>query len=79
MIQVIGLGKQFGYESLSNTVGECLRIRCADVEGIRHLLIREGLKRQDPEQIDIGGLMRFETPMPLLQDYDRLLSAEVLR
>ena len=79
MIQVIGLGKQFGYEALSNTVEECLRIRCADVEAIRHLLMRDGLKRQDPEPIDIGGLMRFETPMPLLHDYDRLLTAEVLR
>ena len=75
----IGLGKQFGYETLSNTVEECLRIRCADVEAIRHLLMRDGLKRQHPEPIAIGGLMRFETPMPLLHDYDRLLTAEVLR
>lgn len=79
MIQVIGLGKQFGYETLSNTVGECLRIRCADVEAIRHLLMRDGLKRQDPEPIDIGALMRFETPMPLINDYDRLLTGEALR
>jgi hypothetical protein len=35
--------------------------------------------RQDPEPIDIGELMRFETPMPLIHDYDRLLSAEVPR
>jgi hypothetical protein len=48
-------------------------------EAIRHLLMRDGLKRQDPEPIDIGALMRFETPMPLINDYDRLLTGEALR
>lgn len=79
MIQVIALGKQFGYGPLRNTVEECLGIRCADVEAIRHLLMRSALERSRPEPIDIGALMRFETPLPVTTDYDRLLTAEVGR
>jgi hypothetical protein len=79
MIQVIALGKQFGYGPLRNTVEECLGIRCADVEAIRHLLMRSALERSRPEPIDIGALMRFETPLPVMTDYDRLLTAEVAR
>jgi len=75
MIEVLRLGKQHGYDRLREVVEEALEAGSQDVSAIRYLLTA----CQAPElpAIDIGLLQRYERPLPVLNEYDRLLSVGV--
>jgi hypothetical protein len=75
MIEVLRLGKQHGYDRLRDVVAEALEAGSHDVSAIRYLLTAG----QAPElpAIDIGLLQRYERPLPVLNEYDRLLSIGV--
>jgi hypothetical protein len=78
MIQVISLVKQYGHERLRSAIEGALALGCYDAAAIRHLVGAADLTRARNAVIDLGELARFERPLPVMADYDRLLSQEVV-
>lgn len=72
MIDVLRLGKQHGYERLRDAVEGALEAGSHDVSAIRYLLT--AVDGAELPAIDIGVLQRYERPVPVLNEYDRLLS-----
>ena len=79
MIQLLMLGRDYGYDRLRAAVEAALELGCSDSAAILYLLTADGLERVRPEAIDIGTLARYERPLPVLADYNQLLSAEVVQ
>jgi len=50
---------------------------CGDVAAVRYLLTAEASPPPPLESYELGGLARYERPLPGVQDYDQLLSREV--
>jgi len=73
MIELIGLGKQYGYERLEEEVAAAVATGCWDVAAVRYLLGRERLEDRVSEAIEVGLLERYERPLPVVEDYDQLL------
>jgi hypothetical protein len=53
--------------------GAQLSLGCSDAAAIRHLLESADLARTDGGIVELGGLSRFERPLPVMTDYDGLL------
>lgn len=77
MIQVLSLIKAYGHERVRAAVEEALTLGCADSAALRHLVEAADLTHARSELIELSALSRFERPMPVLTDYDGLLSQEV--
>jgi hypothetical protein len=77
MIQVISLVKQHGHERLRAAVENSLALGCSDAAAIRHLVGAADLAHARSAIIEVGELSRFERPLPVMTDYDRLLGQEV--
>ncbi len=75
MVGIIKLGKKHGYDSLQDAIAAAEELGCSDIGAVLYLLGVEKLKRKKPEPVDVGGLARYERPMPELIDYDLLLQA----
>jgi len=76
MIELLGLGKEQGYERLQEAVATALSMGCGDAAAVRYLL-RAGSTAQPPlESSELGALARYERPLPEVQNYDQLLSGE---
>ena len=73
MIQVLSLVKKHGHERLRAAVEEALALGCSDVAAVRHLLTSRRLPHARSAIIELGGLARYERPLPVLTDYDQLL------
>jgi hypothetical protein len=74
MIEVLLLGRDYGFDRLRQAVEQALAVGGSDVAIIRYLLKVEGLERRaSGEALEVGWLSRYERPLPNLQDYDRLL------
>ena len=46
---------------------------CFDVDAVRLLLDAEGLRRREPEAVEIGALRCYDRPQPTTRNYDQLL------
>jgi len=77
MIELLGLGKKHGYERLQEAVKSALETGCWDVAAVRYLLTVSLEPRPQFETMDLGLLSRYERPLPVVNDYDQLLAAEV--
>lgn len=76
MIQVIGLVKQYGHARLQESVECALSSGCSDAGAIRHLACANELARERPDEFLLKNeLIRFERPLPAMNEYDRLLSS----
>lgn len=75
MVEVIKLGRKHGYDRLQIAVDEAAELGCSDVGAVLYLISASKLKRMAPEIVDIGDLVRYERPMPTLENYDLLLKA----
>jgi transposase len=74
MIEMLSLGKEYGYERLKEAVETALESGSHDICAVRFLL---GVHERHPAEvpaIDIGLLERYERPLPVMTDYDQLLS-----
>jgi transposase len=79
MIELLGIGKTHGYETLRQAVESALKMGSCDVATVWYLMTAGQLERDHPEPIDVGPLCRYERPMPVMTEYDQLLSpVEVL-
>ena len=79
MIELLWLGKKYGRGKLQEAVERSLAMGCCDVAAVRHLLTADTLSRMSCEALDLGALDRYERPLPVMSDYDRLLSGGSLR
>ena len=79
MIELLGLGKKHGYDRLQEAVKSALATGCWDVAAVRYLLTEAVEPRVQLEAMELGILSRYERPLPVVNDYDQLLAAEVSR
>ena len=75
MIELLALGKQHGWEQLRRAVEQALTLGCTDAAAVRHLVTFAELEHDRVAIADLGGLVRYERPLPAITEYDRLLSA----
>jgi transposase len=78
MIQVLSLIKSHGHQRVQAAVGQALSLGCSDAAAIRHLVQAVDLAHAQSELVNLGALSRFETPLPVITDYDGLLSQGAL-
>jgi hypothetical protein len=77
MIQVLAPVRPHGHEQLRAAIEQALLLGCYDAAAIRHLITAADLARARSEIIELGALSRFERPLPVMTDYDGLLSQGV--
>ena len=77
MIELLGLGKKHGHDRVREAVCLALASGCGDVAAVRYLLTAGGSVPPPLESGELGELARYERPLPVVQDYDQLLSREV--
>jgi hypothetical protein len=78
MIQVISLVKEHGHERVRAAVEQAVSLGCSDAAAIRHLAGAADLVHAHNAIVELGALARFERPLPVMTDYDRLLGQEVV-
>jgi hypothetical protein len=74
MIDLLLLGKGERWERLRTAVEQTLSLGCHDVAAVHHLMLSGEMIRPAAEAVDIGALVRYERPQPVLSGYDELLS-----
>jgi hypothetical protein len=79
MIRLLQLGKANGYERLQSAAESALALGCGDEAAVRYLLMSEPANRAPQEALEVGWLGRYERPLPVVNEYDQLLAAEVKR
>src|SRR5947199_6342452 len=84
MIELLGLGKRYGWDRLRAAIKESLALGCTEAAAVRHLVTANELVRSHTEPFELSGLERYDRPLPQMQEYDLLLSltttgAEVAR
>lgn len=75
VIELLGLGREHGYDRLESAVAAALTLGCSDAEAVRYLLLSGGLERNQPEQMEVAHLACYDRPLPSTAEYDRLLGA----
>jgi len=79
MVEVIGLGREHGYDRLEAAIRKALTLGCSDAEAVRYLLLENRLERRAPEAVEIKGLSGYDRPLPTMTAYDSLLSLREVR
>ncbi|MGV8075042.1 MAG: IS21 family transposase [Syntrophobacteraceae bacterium] len=73
MIELIMLGRQYGYGELEQAVIQALDLGCFDVGAVRLLLQSDREPAKSPEPVEIGALISYDRPQPRVCEYDQLL------
>jgi hypothetical protein len=74
MIDLLKLSQKHGHEKFQKAVETALSSSCYDSAAVRHLLSAEDLRHAACEAIDVGALERYARPMPVMLEYDQLLT-----
>jgi len=75
MIEVLLLGRQYGYRRLKEALEKALDLSCFDAEAVRLLLATDRAgKRAAGEVVEIGALRAYDRPQPTTRNYDQLLA-----
>jgi hypothetical protein len=74
MIELLTLGKRYGWDRLQQVVEQSLALGCTDAAAVRHLLTAAELSRPRIELLELNALERYERPLPQMNEYDQLLS-----
>jgi transposase len=75
MIELLQLATRHGQTKLQEAVESALASHCYDAAAVRHLLHAGELRHTSCEALDVSGLERYERPLPVMHEYDQLLSA----
>jgi len=76
MIEVLLLGRQYGYPPLEEVIEKALDLSCFDVEAVRLLLDAERNGKREPrEAVEVGALRVYDRPQPTTRNYDQLLGS----
>jgi hypothetical protein len=76
---VLSLIKPYGHKRLRAAVEEAIALGCADTAAVSHLVEAADLTHARDAIIELDPLSLFERPLPVMTDYDGLLSEEVTR
>jgi hypothetical protein len=76
MIDLLKLSPKYGHQKLRDAIESAMATGCYDAAAVRHLLDVDQLQHVSCEAIDVGFLERYARPLPGLQEYDQLLTAE---
>jgi len=76
MIELLQLGKTHGYDTLRQAVESALDMGSCHVSTVRYLMTAKQLDRGRPEPIDVGPLSCYERPLPVMTDYDQLITVQ---
>jgi transposase len=79
MIDLLKLAQKHGNQKLQMAVETALSSGCYDSAAVRHLLNAEDLRHTECEAIDVGALERYARPLPVMLEYDQLLSSGAAR
>lgn len=79
MIELLKLGRQYGYKRLEETVESALELGCWDGAALRYLITEQKLEHSRPSPIEVGALARYERGLPVMTGYDELLATSVQR
>jgi transposase len=74
MIELLKLGRAHGRDRLQEAIEQALAMGCADTAAVRHLLQAQELQHASCELVEVGFLARYQRPLPVLHEYDRLLA-----
>ena len=74
MIDLLKLSQKHGQPKLQAAVESALSSSCYDTGAVQHLLNAENLRHTVCEAIDVGALERYARPLPVMQEYDQLLT-----
>jgi hypothetical protein len=74
MIDLLKLSQKHGQPKLQAAVEAALSSSCYDTGAVQHLLNAENLRHTVCEAIDVGALERYARPLPVMQEYDQLLT-----
>jgi hypothetical protein len=74
MIDLLKLSQKHGQEKLQKAVETALSSGCYDSAAVQHLLSAEDLRHTACEAIDVGVLERYARPLPVMLEYDQLLT-----
>jgi hypothetical protein len=75
MIELLKLSPKHGPIKLQEAIELALTGGCSDAAAVHHLLNAEELRHRSCEAIDVGALERYARPLPVMQEYDQLLTA----
>jgi hypothetical protein len=78
MIGLLQAGKRQGYDRLQQALTEALRLGSQDDAAVRHLLEAADLRRPPQAVMELGPLVRYEQPLPVMTNYDQLLSGRTV-
>jgi hypothetical protein len=73
MIGLLQAGQRQGYDRLQLAITEALRLGSHDDAAVRHLIEAGDLRRPPQERVELGPLLRYEQPPPVMTNYDQLL------
>ena len=82
MVDLLQLGRVQGYGRLERAIEQALELGCTDAAAVKLLVLSQteaGDHRSARTLKNIGVLSRFERPLPVLIDYDRLLGTETVQ
>lgn len=74
MIELLKLAPQHGQAKLQEAIESALQNQCYDAAAVRHLLHSDELRHSRCEAVDVGALERYARPLPMMQEYDQLLT-----
>jgi hypothetical protein len=74
MIDLLKLSQKHGQQKLQQAVESALSSSCYDSAAVQHLLGAEDLQHIRCETIDVGALDRYARPLPVMLEYDQLLT-----
>ena len=77
MIDLLKLSQKYGHQKLRDAIELALATGCYDTAAVRHLLDGDELRHVSCEAIDVGYLERYARPLPVMHEYDQLLTAGV--
>lgn len=77
MIELLSQGKKYGYERLKQAIETALQMGCKDAAAVCHLMTADQLERGELPKMEVAALARYNRPMPVMDEYDRLVGAEV--
>jgi hypothetical protein len=74
MVGLLKLGQQYGRSKLQESIEAALAAGCSDAAAVEHLLHPDELRRGGCDAIEVGLLERYARPLPVMTEYDQLLT-----
>lgn len=75
MIELLKLGPQHGQAKFEQAIEAAVASQCYDAAAVRYLLHADELRHSRCEAVDVGALERYARPLPVVNEYDQLLTA----